>query len=82
MPGLAMRRECMTRVPKDSSPELRGEEPRSGGLERGDWVKGGDWMLRTESMGRAFLWGVEEGGENSRPNFEGTEAATAPCLAM
>ena len=79
--GLATRLECIRRWPRPSSPDPRGDEPRVGGARPRDSLpKAESWRVRRASEGRAAFFGSEEGGE-SRPNFDGTDAATGPCRA-
>ncbi len=81
IPGLATLFECIVRCPKPSSPDPRGDEPRSGSLIRASLPKAELCKFRTASVGMVVFAGNELGGD-SRPNLEGTDAATAPCLAM
>ena len=68
----------MVRWPKLSSPDPRGDDPKFAILER---PKAESCRFRRASVGKADFLGKEDGGD-SRPNFEGTDAATGPCLAM
>lgn len=81
IPGLATRFECMILWPKPSSPDPNGDDPRSGPLVRVSLPKAELCRLRTASVGMANFAGNELGGDSS-PNFDGTDAATAPCLAI
>ena len=76
--GLSTRCECMIRWLNPSSPEPNGEDPKFDALAR---PKAESCRLRMASEGKAVFFGNDDGGD-SRPNFDGTEAATGPCLAM
>ena len=79
---LTARFECIIRCPKPSSPDPSGDEPRSGPRAARESLPYTELCrFRTASVGRAAFFGKEDGGE-SRPNLEGTDAATGPCLAM
>jgi hypothetical protein len=79
--GFIVRFECMILWPKPSSPDPRGEDPKSGPLERASRPYTELCKFRTASVGRVAFLGNDDGGD-SRPNLEGTDAATAPCLAI
>ncbi len=81
MPGFAIRCECIIRWPKPSSPDPGGDEPMSRPLVRDSLPYAELCRFLTASVGRAVLTGNEFEGD-SRPNLEGTDAATAPCLAI
>jgi len=79
--GLATRWECITRWPRPSSPDPRGDEPKVDGARPRDSLPNAEsCRVRRASEGKATFLGSEEGGESS-PNFEGTDAATGPCRA-
>ena len=81
MLGFRARRECMKRWPNPSSPDPRGEDPRSSLRCRDSRpVMLGAWMFRIESRGMWFFASEEPGGDDSRRlNLDGSDAATWPC---
>lgn len=68
----------MIRWPNPSSPDPNGDDPKLGPLVR---PNAESCRLRSASEGKVAFLGSDDGGD-SRPNLDGTEAATGPCLAM
>lgn len=71
----------MIRCPVYSSCGPEGDEPKFCVLMRLSPPKAESCRLRKASDGSRDFFGSEDGGD-SRPNFEGTDAATGPCRAM
>ena len=71
----------MIRWPDNSSPDPNGDDPKFELLVQNSRPNAESCKLRSASEGKAAFFGSDAGGD-SRPNFDGTEAATGPCLAI
>ena len=81
--GFGNRCEYIVRTGCPSSPEVRGEDPRSASFDRGFLCAArAERKVFVDSGGAAARNDVDGGEEYSGPSVVGKEAATGPCLAI